>query len=213
MGFIKASETKKPYKIAIGDTDQRQGVFNALRVAKGLTPDTSKICGIESNTGSFAEFSDKMDIAVKQIPANSDWQGYFDAIKEASEVGYQTVIINGLSNEWQNVKSACIGKGQATWLKPKGARQALRLAMLKSRVNIIAIYDLKSISDFPKEAQVKIKDEILLKMGVAFEMEKIDFASFPVMIVRNGSEHFVIRDESGKLAKSFQLTSEIFKGM
>jgi len=145
--------------------------------------------------------------------SNTFSEDHFDAIKDASEAGYQTVIINGLSNEWKIVKSACIGKGQATWLKPKGARQALRLAMLKSRVNIIAIYDLKSISDFPKEAQVKINNEILLKMGVAFEMEKVDFASFPVMIVRNGTEHFVIRDESGKLAKSFQLTSELFKGM
>ena len=213
MSFVKASQTKKHLKIALGDINASQNVFNALRIAKGITSDTSKICGIESSSGSFAEFSDKMDIAVLQIPTDSNWQPYFEAIRNASKAGYETIIVNGLSTEWQNVKSQCIGKGQNTWLKPKGERQGLRSALLKSQVNIIALYELKPISEFPKEAQAKINNKTLVEMGVAFEMEKVDFASFPTLLVRSGKEHITLKDESGKLPEKFTLTSELFKGL
>jgi hypothetical protein len=105
--------------------------FGALQVAKGFVGDMPKVCMIETEAGrGEAHAGDPVIGGYKVISLREDFspKTYGGAIEAAEKGGFQALIIDSASHEWEGVGGVLAmaeeergkgKKGQAVWARPK----------------------------------------------------------------------------------------------
>lgn len=146
MKIERAQKKKQKLKIALAGASGSGKTFSALKLAFSMC---QKVCVIDTERGSASLYSDKFpeyDILELDAPYSPD--RYIEAIKIAEENGYECIIIDSLSHEWngqggcldmvENVAKASYSKNTYTaWATVTPKHQKLIQHILDSKAHMV----------------------------------------------------------------------------
>lgn len=121
--------------------------FTAIQLMRGLVGPDGRIAFIDTEAGRGSHYADltpydRADLAPPFSPSR-----YQEAIEAAEESGYDGLIIDSISHEWEGeggvlemaeaIELRTHKSGLHCWNKPKGAHKKLINRLLRSRLHII----------------------------------------------------------------------------
>ena len=191
MTFTKATKTKSKLRLAITGTAGSGKTYGALLIAKGLG---GKIAMIDTENGSGNVYSDLCDYDICNLSAPYYPQKYIQCIHEAEQAGYEIIIIDSISHEW-NGEGGCLdlhtretasGKGNSftAWAKITPLHNMFVQALTASPCHIIATIRSKTdhiINDSRQVVKVGLapvqRDGIEYEFGTVFDISASHLAS------------------------------------
>lgn len=137
--FTKATRTTAKVKIYLAGLSGSGKTYSALQLAKGLG---GTIAFIDTEGGAASSYADlpgmpEFDILVLNATTPED---YVSAIQSAVDAGYETVIIDSISDEWETLIAEAdkFRDQMSAWRKLTPRHDAFGAAIRKAPVNIIA---------------------------------------------------------------------------
>jgi len=121
--------------------------YSAIQLARGLVGEKGRIAFIDTEAGRGSHYADltdyyRADLAPPFTPAR-----YQEAIEAAEGAGFDALIIDSLSHEWEGeggvlewaegIELRTKKSGLHCWNKPKGAHKKLINRLLRARLHII----------------------------------------------------------------------------
>lgn len=218
MAFRKAERKQAKLRLAITGTAGSGKTYGALQLAQGLS---GKIAMIDTENGSGDLYSDMCDYDIASMSAPYDPRKYIQYIHEAEKSGYDIIIIDSLSHEW-NGKGGCldlqnrvveVSKSQNSyiaWGKVTPLHSALVEAILASPCHIIAT--MRSKTEYVQCQNEKGRTEIH-KVGLApVQREGMDY-EFSVVFDLSESHMASVSKDRTRLfdGQIFQLSQETGK--
>lgn len=154
MAFAKATKQNATIKLAITGPSGSGKTYSALLIAKGLGGRTALL---DTEYGSASLYSDFFDFDTWDEPDPNGFppEYFIRVIKAAEAAGYQNLIIDSLSHEW-NGRGGCLeiadnigrskyrGNSYVAWGDVTPRHNRLIEAIIGARINIIATMRAKS---------------------------------------------------------------------
>lgn len=141
-GFQKAKKEKVWLKILLGGASGSGKSYSALRLATGLAKKTgSRIAAIDTEAGRIRYYANEFDFDDMQLEEPYTPQKYIDAIDEAIKGGYQILIIDSISHEWQycvETHDKMPGNSYTNWAKISPMHDRFMEKILQCPLHIIA---------------------------------------------------------------------------
>ncbi len=212
MTFQKATKTNSKLRLAITGTAGSGKTYGALLIAQGLG---GNIAMIDSENGSGNVYADLCDYDICNLSAPYDPRKYVQCIHEAEQAGYNVIIIDSISHEWNGSggcldlhdKEAAGGKNSfAAWAKVTPLHNFLLQAILASSCHIIATIRSKADYIINDNRQVQ-------KVGIApVQREGIEFEFSTVFDVNDKHLAIVSKDRTRLFPDTpFQITNHVGK--
>ena len=221
MEFRKAERKKAKLRLGITGTAGSGKTYGALLVAKGLGGRTVLI---DTENGSGDLYASQFDYDVGSILAPYEIKKYLQAIYDAENAGYDTIIIDSLSHAWAGTGGLLDLQGQITdasysknsyaaWRKVTPWHNKLIEMMLNSPCHIIAT--MRSKTEYIQTENEKGKKEIV-KVGLApVQREGMDYEFTTVFDLSQNHTVTVSKDRTslfdGQVFKLSEETGEILK--
>lgn len=184
--FKKAQRKQVKIKMAIMGPSGSGKTYSALRIAKGIG---GKIAVIDSENDSASLYSDLVDFDTCPIEPPFMPNKYIQAIKEAEQAGYTTLIIDSISHAWSGQggflemvdKQAAASNSRnsfAAWKKVTPVYNQFIDCILQSNIHIIATMRSKTAyevqkNDNGKTAPVKIGLAPIQRDGLEYEFTTV----------------------------------------
>lgn len=142
--------------------------YSAILAARGLVGSEGKIAFLDTEAGRGSHYAhltnyDIMDLAPPFTPSR-----YLEAIEAAEEAGYDALIIDSISHEWEGeggvleqaeaVELRTKRSGLHCWAKPKAHHKKLINRLLRSRLHLVFCARAR---EKPKQVKVNGKTEIV----------------------------------------------------
>lgn len=154
MAFAKATKQNATIKLAITGPSGSGKTYSALLIAKGLGGRTALL---DTEYGSASLYSDIFEFGTWDEPDPNGFppEYFVRVIKAAEAAGYQNLIIDSLSHEW-NGRGGCLeiadnigrskyrGNSYVAWGEVTPRHNRLIEAIIGARINIIATMRAKS---------------------------------------------------------------------
>lgn len=154
MGFKKATKQNSTIKLAITGPSGSGKTYSALLIAKGLGGTTALL---DTEFGSASLYSDIFDFDTwdDADPNGFPPEYFIRVIKAAEQAGYNNLIIDSLSHEW-NGRGGCLeiadaiakakfkGNSYVAWVEVTPRHNKLIEAIVGAKINIIATMRAKS---------------------------------------------------------------------
>lgn len=141
-GFQKAKKEKVWLKILLGGASGSGKSYSALRLATGLAKKTgSRIAAIDTENGRIRYYASDFDFDDMQLEEPYTPQKYIDAIQEAVDAGYQILIIDSISHEWNycvETHDKMPGNSYTNWAKITPMHDKFMEKVLQCPMHIIA---------------------------------------------------------------------------
>lgn len=141
-GFQKAKKEKVWTKVLLGGASGSGKSYSALRLATGLANKTkSRIAAIDTEAGRIRYYANEFDFDDMQLEEPYTPQKYIDAIDEAIKGGYQILIIDSISHEWNycvETHDKMPGNSYTNWAKITPMHDRFMEKVLQSPLHIIA---------------------------------------------------------------------------
>ncbi len=150
--FIKAERSNCKIKMAIQGPSGSGKTYSSLLVAFGLTKDWNKIAVLDTENGSANLYSHLGKYSILNLTAPYTPEEYIDAIETAVEQGFECLIIDSLSTEWNGVggildiHSNIPGNSFTAWSKVTPRHNAFVQKILQSNIHIIGT--MRSKTDY-----------------------------------------------------------------
>ena len=116
--------------------------YSALRLATGLANKTgSRIAAIDTEAGRIRYYANEFDFDDMQLTEPYTPQKYIDAIDEAIKGGYQILIIDSISHEWNycvETHDKMPGNSYTNWAKITPMHDRFMEKVLQSPLHVIA---------------------------------------------------------------------------
>ena len=183
MTFQKATKTNSKLRLAITGTAGSGKTYGALLIAQGLG---GNIAMIDTENGSGNVYADLCDYDICNLSAPYDPRRYVQCIREAEQAGYNVIIIDSISHEWNgeggcldlHTKESAGGKNSfAAWAKVTPLHNFFLQAILASSCHIIATIRSKAdyiINDNRQVQKVGIapiqRDGVEFEFGTVFDV-------------------------------------------
>ena len=193
MKFTKAKRSKCKIKVSIAGASGSGKTYSALCVAKGMVGNLNKVAVIDTENGSSHLYSHLGDFSVLTIGAPYSPEAYIMAINEAIKNGYECIIIDSLSHEWQgpggiiDIHGQMEGNSFTNWNKVTPRHNALIQKIVNAPVHVIAtlrskteyIMQQKNGKSIPEKMGLKAvqRDDCEYEFTVAFELNKYHVAA------------------------------------
>ena len=216
MPFFKAQRKKAKLRLAITGTAGSGKTYGALLIAQGLG---GKIAMIDTENGSGNLYADLCDYDIAPLNAPYDPRRYIDIIHEAEKAGYNVIIIDSLSHEWNGIggcldihsklaESKYRGNGYAAWRDVTPLHQALVDCILASPCHIIAT--MRSKTEYLQGENDRGRTEIR-KVGLApVQREGVDYEFGTVFDLSDNHSAIASKDRTGLFAdKVFTLSPKV----
>src|SRR4051812_48113654 len=100
MAFQKATRKQVKLKLALVGPSGSGKTYSALQLAKGIG---SKVAVIDTERGSASLYSHLSEFDVNEL-TRYEPEDYIDAINDAVKMGYEVLIIDSLTHEWEATK-------------------------------------------------------------------------------------------------------------
>lgn len=121
--------------------------YSAIELARGLVGESGKIAFIDTEAGRGSHYADLTDYYRADLAPPFTPDRYQQAIEAAEEAGFDALIIDSISHEWEgeggvlewaeSIELRTKKSGLHCWNKPKGAHKKLINRLLRSRLHII----------------------------------------------------------------------------
>ena len=146
MQFQKARRRKAKLRLAITGPSGSGKTWGALLVGKGLG---GKMAVIDTERGSASLYSHLADFDVLELAPPYTPERFIDAVKSAEKAGYDVLVIDSASHEWNGV-GGCLelvdqvaaakfkGNSWSAWNDVTPRHRAFLDAMLRANMHIIA---------------------------------------------------------------------------
>lgn len=200
MQFKKADKKASKLRCSIFGPSGSGKTYTSLRIANGFkTATNGKIAFIDSERGSASKYADRFDFDVLELDRKTI-ADYIQAIKLASENGYNILIIDSLSHAWQeliedidrlaNVKYK--GNTWRAWAEGTPKQRALVDAIINYNGHVIATIRSKTEWEVGEDKKVR-------RVGLSPEQGKGIEYEFD-MLLEITVDHYatVIKDRTGK---------------
>lgn len=212
-GFQKATRKKVKLKLGITGPTGSGKTFSALRLAKGMG---GKIAFIDTENGSASLYSDRFDFDVLDLQPPFNNEKFINAIKQAEEGGYSTVIIDSASHFWEGILEyknnldARGGNSYTNWNEAGKKFKGVLDAVLHSTIHVVCC--LRSKMDYVLETNEKGKQTPkkvglapIMRDGIEYEFTTI----FDIDMQHNAQSS---KDRTGMFRDNiFQVTEETGK--
>lgn len=206
MAFTKATRKKAKLRLALTGPSGSGKTWGALQIAKGLG---GKIACIDTEKGSASLYEHIVDFDVLELGAPYTPEAYIAAIKEADKAGYNTLIVDSTTHEWNGpggvlellediAKAKYRGNTWSAWNELTPRHRAFIDAMLQSDMHIIATGRSKT-----ETAQVEENGrKKVAKLGMKTEQRDGFEYEFTVVldIVHDGHYAVASKDRTGLFA-------------
>lgn len=152
MGFQKATKKKSKLRCAIYGLSGGGKTYTALQISTGISEVlNTRIAFIDTENGTASKYSDIFDFDVLELKKHSI-DDYANAIKEASQSGYQILIIDSISHAWQELlievenlsKAKYKGNSWSAWSEGTPKQKKLTNAILNFDGHIITTMRAKT---------------------------------------------------------------------
>jgi hypothetical protein len=188
--FKKAEKTKSKLRLAIDGPSGSGKTWGALAIAKAFG---DKIAVIDTEHGSASLYSDRFSFDVMEIRNDFAPEKYIAGINAAEQAGYDVLIIDSLSHEWEGPGGcldiqAKLGGRYNDWAKVSPRHDKLIQTILGSSMHIIATMRTKSDYVIEKNANgrdaprkvgtaPKQRDGLEYEFAVVFNLNQQHIAS------------------------------------
>lgn len=203
MAFTKATRKKAKLRLALTGPSGSGKTYGALMIAKGLG---GKIACIDTEKGSASLYDHIVDFDVLELSAPYTPEAYIAAIQEADKAGYDTLIIDSTTHEWNGpggvlellediAKAKYRGNTWSAWNELTPRHRAFIDAMLQSNMHIVATGRSKT-----ETAQVEENNKKkVVKLGMKTEQRDGFEYEFTVVldIVHDGHYALASKDRTG----------------
>lgn len=142
MLIKKAERVQQKARIGIFGASGSGKTYSALLMARGLT-EWDKICVIDTERGSSNLYEDLGGYAVGELEPPFSPEKYINAIQTAVSAGYEVIIIDSISHEWEgrggclDIHAGMAGNSYTNWSKVTPRHNAFIDAILDSPVHMI----------------------------------------------------------------------------
>lgn len=185
MTFSKATRKKSKLRLALCGPSGSGKTWGALEIAKGLG---GKIACIDTENGSASLYSHMAEFDTLELAAPYSPERYVAAIHEAEALGYDVLIIDSASHEW-NGKGGCLeindglaktkfrGNTWSAWSETTTRHREFIDAMLQSKMHIIATArtktDTAQVNEGGKTKVVKLGMKSEQRDGFEYEFTAV----------------------------------------
>lgn len=142
-GFKKAKKEKIFLKILLAGASGSGKSFSALRLATGIANKTGgRIAAIDTEAGRIRYYANEFDFDDLQLTEPYTPEKYIDAINQAVDGGYNVLIIDSITHEWNYILDQ-VDKIPGTnsytkWGKLTPKHNKFTEKIIQSPINIIA---------------------------------------------------------------------------
>lgn len=163
MQFQKASRKKAKIKLGLSAVSGGGKTYSALLIAFGLCGDWSKIGVIDTENRSAELYSDLGEYNVLPLEAPFSPERYIDAIKAGEKAGFEVIIIDSITHEWDgkggilNIADGMTGNSFTNWAKLTPRHQAFIDAILQSTSHVITTVRRKQDYEMTKDQNGKVQ--------------------------------------------------------
>lgn len=183
MKIERAQKKKQKLKIALAGISGSGKTYSALTLAFSMC---NKVCVIDTECGSASLYSDHFpEYDVLELTAPYSPQRYMEAITAVEKAGYECIIVDSLSHEW-NGAGGCLdmvnavtkadsrGNSYTAWGKVTPHHDALIARMISAQTHMIVTMRTKTAyemgtNDKGKQAPVKVGMAPTQRDGVEYE--------------------------------------------
>lgn len=204
MTFQKATRKKAKLRLALTGPSGSGKTWGALQIAKGLG---GRIACIDTEKGSASLYEHLVDFDVMELLAPYTPEAYIAAIQEAGKAGYDVLIIDSTTHEWNGsggvlellediAKAKYRGNTWSAWNELTPRHRAFIDAMLQSDMHIIATGRSKTETAQQENANGK---KSVVKLGMKTEQRDGFEYEFTVVldIIHDGHYAVASKDRTG----------------
>lgn len=180
MSLILKKATRKQVKLRLNISAPSGAgkTYSALRMAKGICGDWSKIAVIDTENGSASLYSDLGEFSVIDLTPPFTPEKYTEALQVCENAGMEVVIIDSSSHEWTTLleqnetlaHTSFRGNTWAAWSKSTPRHDKFVNSVLHSNMHVITCTRSKTeiIQEGGKVKKVGMKD--LQRDGWEYEL-------------------------------------------
>lgn len=144
--FNKAEKKKSKLRLALEGASGSGKTFSALIIAAALG---EKVALIDTEHGSASLYSDRFDFDVAELNGDYAPERYIEMIEGAEQGGYDVLVIDSLSHEWEGTGGCLDIQGKLggrfqDWAKVTPRHNALINKILSSPLHIIVTMRTKA---------------------------------------------------------------------
>lgn len=212
--FQKAEKKKSKLRLAIDGPSGSGKTWGALTIAKAFG---GKIAVIDTEHGSASLYSDRFDFDVMELKGDFAPEKYIAGINAAEQAGYDVLIIDSLSHEWEG-PGGCLdiqnrlGGRYTDWAKVTPRHDKLIQTILGSKMHVIATMRTKAEYVIEKNANGK---DAPRKVGTApKQREGLEFEFTAVFNVNQQHMASVSKDRTSLFdGRDFMLDDSVGKSL
>ena len=200
MAFTKATKQNATIKLAITGPSGSGKTYSALLIAKGLGGKTALLDTEYGSASLYADFFD-FDTWDELDPSGFPPEYFIRVIKAAEEAGYQNLIIDSLSHEW-NGRGGCLeladtigktkyrGNSYVAWGEVTPRHNKLVEAIVGAKINIIVT--MRAKAEYVLNKDEKSGKSTPQKVGLgSVQRDGMDY-EFTVMFEIDRDSHIAI---------------------
>lgn len=213
----KATRKQVKLRLNISAPSGAGKTYSALRMAKGLCGDWSKIAVIDTENGSASLYSDLGDFNVVDLSPPFQPEKYIQALKACEDAGIEVIIIDSSSHEWTCLleenevlaQASFRGNTWSAWSKTTPRHDKFVNAVLHCNAHVITCTRSKMetvMGEGKKVHKVGMKDQQRegweYELTVSLNIDRDTHLASPSKDRTNlfeGKQPFLITEETGEL--------------
>jgi hypothetical protein len=221
MQLKKAARQQIKLRLNLSGPSGAGKTYSALRMAKGIVNDWSKIAVIDTENGSASLYSHLGDFNTLELTPPFTPERYIEAIKTCVDAGIELVIIDSSSHEWNqlledNEKLAVAkyrGNTWSAWSETTPRHDRFVQYVLHSPLHVITCTRSKMETVMTEDKKVKkvgMKDVQRegweYELTVSLSIDRDTHFAIPSKDRTNifeGKQPFIITEETGKEIKAW----------
>ena len=198
--FKRAERNRCKIKLAIQGPSGSGKTYSALLLAYGLTKDWSKIAVIDSENGSANLYAELGAYSVLALSQPYSPESYCDALDLAVKSGFECVVIDSLSHEWNgqggvlDIHSNISGNSFTAWAKVTPRHNTFVQAVLQSNVHVIGTMRSKTDYVLTEKNGKQVPEKVGLK---AVQREDAEYEFTIVFELNQRHQANVSKDRTG----------------
>lgn len=182
MSVIIRKASKKHVKIKMGYQGPAGSgkTMSAILTAEGLCGDLSKVVIIDTENKSSELYAHLGGYSVIELPPPFAPERYIERIKAAEEAGFEVIIIDSVSHEWEgkggvlDISNSMTGNSFTNWAKITPRHNAFVDAILQSPCHVIVTFRTKTdyvlVEKNGKQVPEKVGMKAVTREGWEYDM-------------------------------------------
>ena len=170
LTFTKAQRLGSHVIVAVVGESSSGKTYSSILLARGLVGEKGKLAMIDTETGRGRMYAKIADYDYAELTPPFTPERYIAAIKEAEEAGYDALILDSGSHEWEGIggtlevadnmknKEGKALTGLVKWAEPKARHKKFVQSLLNTRMHLIICLRAK---EKLKQIEVNGKKEIV----------------------------------------------------